>query len=211
MRLRVGDQLHMELPGLASHKKYSVTLIGWLEGQSVIVSAPRSANVSRLVNPGEVVVLRTFSGTNVYAFQSTVTMTPTSPFMYLHLSFPQRVDSVTIRSAMRSRLHLPIQITRGGKEDAGAILNIGAAGALIECAGVLAKDDSLTLDAAFELHGVPVTLKLSADVRSAKPTAPGSGAPSQYGIQFRDLKPNDRLVLGSLVCYQILQDPNNAA
>jgi hypothetical protein len=211
MRLRVGDQLHLDLPSTLDHKKYSVTLVGWLDGQSVIVTAPRSATVSRLVHAGEVVVLRTFSGVNVYAFQSTVIRTPMTPYQYLHLSFPQRVDSVAIRSAMRCRLHLPITITVAGKESAAAILNLGAAGALIEGADLLTRDASITLTAAFELHGVPVTLAVTADVRSAKPGVPGSGALGQYGVQFRDLNPHDRLLLSSLVCYQILQDPNNAA
>jgi hypothetical protein len=211
MRLRVGDSLHLDLPSMVSPKKYSVTLVGWLDGQSVIVTAPRSANVSRLVQPGELVVLRTFSGTNVYAFKTTVMMTPTAPFHYLHLSFPRRVECVAIRSAVRCRLHMPITITHNGEKSDGAILNLGATGALIECAEPLQKDGTLTLAAAFELHGVPVTLEVTAAVRSMKPGAPGSEALGQYGIQFRDLKPNDHLVLGSLVCYQILQDPDNAA
>lgn len=211
MRLRVGDQLHLDLPSMVSHKKYSVTLVGWLEGQSVIVTAPRSANVSRIVHSGDTVVLRTFAGMNVYAFQANILLTPTSPFQYLHLSFPQRVDSVAIRSAVRCRLHLPITLTTGSKASDGAILNIGANGALIESHHALEKGGDVSLVTAFELHGVPVTLELAGEVRSVKPAGLLKNAPAQYGIQFLNLKPKDRLILGSLVSKHIQDDPESAA
>jgi len=211
MRLPVGGQLHLDLPSLLDKKRYTVTLVGWLTDRSVLVTAPRSANVHRLVTQGDEVVLRAFCGMHAYAFHSTVIVTPTLPFHYLHLSYPTHVDSVTIRSAMRCRLRLPATLNTAGTRSDCLIRNIGGNGALLESQQVLKKGNPLSLLTAFELHGVPVRLEIVADVRSVKLATLMPSAPAQYGIEFRDLKPNDRLILGSLVNHHIYEDPECAA
>lgn len=34
---------------------------------------------------------------------------------------------------------------------------------------------------------------------------------NQYGVEFRDLQPNDRLILGSLVWHQMYEHPRSVA
>ena len=209
MRLRVGEQMYLELPRMLLKERAAVTLIGWVEGQSVLVTAPQKDSLRLLLQSGERVVLRTFAGTNAFAFPSQVIRPVNSPFHYLHLSFPDKVDSVAIRSSARCRLGVPAKISAGGTDGDCTIANIGTNGALIESAQALQKDVDIKLSIALDLHGVPVTLDVAADVRSIKSTASGEGGMNQYGVQFRDLKPNDRLVLGSVVCYHLLQDPQS--
>jgi hypothetical protein len=64
----------------------------------------------------------------------------------------------------------------------------------------------------FELHGVPVSLELRAQVHGKKSTAAHDATPRhQYGVEFRDLQPNDRLILGSLVWYEMYEHPQSVA
>ena len=136
------------------------------------------------------------------------------PFHYLHLTFPDKAEGVDIRRSPRCRLNLSAVITAAGAEASqGTILDIGTVGALIEVAKPLGQDEGMIKIAfSFELHGIPVSLDLSAQVRGKK-SAAGSDAAHrhQYGVEFSNLQSNDRLMLGSLVWYEMYEHPQNVA
>jgi len=91
----------------------------------------------------------------------------------------------------------------------GNILNIGTTGALIEVAGALQKEQNqIKLSFSFELHGVAVSLNLTAQVCGEKSVSNVDGVPlPQYGVEFQNLQPNDRLILGGLVWYRMYEHP----
>jgi hypothetical protein len=214
VRLKVGDQVHLEPPRIAGGRA-SVMVLGWLEGQSVIVTAPQNDAGRLVLQEGEPVLMRAFTGKSAFAFRATVLKAAYIPFHYVHLSFPDKVEGVEIRSSPRCRLRLPAAITAGGKAAGqGNILNIGTSGALIETAGPLGQDEGLIQIAfSLELHGVTVSLDLRAQVCGAKSAAARDGTTPrhQYGVEFRNLQPNDRLILGSLVWYQMYEHPRSVA
>jgi len=214
MRLKVGDQVHLEPPRRVAGGRATVMLLGWLAGQSVIVSAPQNAAGRLVLQAGDLVLLRVFTGRSAFAFRAAVLKAAHQPFHYLHLSFPDKVEGVEIRSSPRCRVRLPAAITAAGSvASQGNILNIGTTGALIETAEPLNRDQGLIqIACSFELHGVPVSLELRAQVCGEKsnPTADGS-ARRQYGVEFKHLQPNDRLILGSLVWYQMYEHPRSVS
>jgi hypothetical protein len=214
MRLKVGDQVHLEPSRRIVGGRASVTMLGWLEGESVIVTAPQNDAGRLVLQEGELVLMRAFTGKSAFAFRATVLKMAYLPFHYVHLSFPDKVEGVAIRSSPRCRVRLPAVITADGKTAGqGNIIDIGTAGALIETVEPLGQDDSV-IEIAFshELHGVPVSLALRAQVCGAKSAAARDGTPRyQYGVEFRNLQPNDRLILGSLVWYQMYEHPRSVA
>jgi len=212
MRLKVGDQVHLDPPRRIAGGRATVILLGWLEGQSVIVTAPQNGAGRLVLQEGERVLMRAFTGKSAFAFRASVLKAAYLPYPYLHLSFPDKVEGVAIRSSPRCRVRLPAEITAGGKAAGpGNILNIGTTGALIETAGPLVQDDGLIQIAfSLELHGVPVSLDLGAQVCGAKNAPAGGDARChQYGVEFKNLQPNDRLILGSLVWYQMYEHPRS--
>jgi hypothetical protein len=212
MRLKVGDQVHLEPPRRIAGGRATVMLLGWLEGQSVIVTAPQNDAGRLVLQEGELVLMRAFTGKSAFAFRATVLKAAHLPFHYLHLNFPDKVEGVAIRNSPRCRLRLPAEIAVSGKAAGqGNILNIGTTGALIETAEPLGQDEGMIQIAfSFELHGVPVSLDLRAQVCGAKSAAATDGTPRhQYGVEFRNLQPNDRLILGSLVCYRMYEHPRS--
>jgi hypothetical protein len=213
MRPKVGEQIHLELLRRLTKERSTVTILGWLEGQSVIVSAPQNDTIRLMLQEGEPVQFRAFTGQNAFAFRATVIKAASRPFHYLHLSFPDKVESVAIRSSPRCRLRVPVKITVGSAAPSeGAIVNIGTNGALIETPATLGKDAGpIQVAFSLELHGVPVELNLRAEVCGEKGAPSGENLLHQYGVEFRDLKPNDRLILGSLVCYQMFEHPQSVA
>ena len=214
MRIKVGDQLSLEPPGQITGGRANVMVLGWFEGKSLIVTAPQS-NAGRLVlEQGEVVLIRAFTGKSAFAFRATVEKTAHLPYHYLHLTFPDKAEGVDIRSSPRCRLNLSAFITAGGAAASqGTILNIGTAGALIETAKPLGQDEGMIQIAfSFELHEIPVSLDLRAQVRGKKKAAGSDGTHrNQYGVEFSNLQPNDRLMLGSLVWYEMYEHPQNVA
>ena len=214
MHLKVGDRLHLEPPRRIAGGRASLIMLGWFEGKSVITTAPQNGAGRVLLLEGEPVLVRAFTGKNVFAFRSTVLKIAYIPFDHLHLRFPDTVEGVAIRRSPRCRLHLSVRVTAGGiAAGAGSILDIGTAGALIETATPLGQDEELIQIAfSFDLDGVPVSLNLQAQVRGRKTSLTPDGEPRhQYGVEFRNLQPNDRLILGSLVWYHVYEHPSSAA
>lgn len=212
MRIKVGDQLSLEPPSQIAGGRANVMVLGWFEGKSLIVTAPQS-NAGRLVlEQGEVVLIRAFTGRSAFAFRVTVEKTAQLPYHHLHLSFPEKAEGVDVRSSPRCRLLLSAVITGdGAAARQGTILNLGTAGALIETTTPLGEAAStIQIAFSFELHGVPVSLDLRAKLRGKKSAAGTNAAHCyQYGVEFSNLQPNDRLMLGSLVWYEMYEHPQN--
>ena len=211
MHIKVGDPLHLEPPRPVAGGRATASLLGWLDGASVMVTAPVNAAGRLALQEGELLVLRAFTGRSAFAFRATVLRVAYQPFAYLHLSFPDKIDVAAIRSSPRCRVSLPARIGAGGRSCDGRIVNIGTNGALIETAGPVSKDQSpIQVAFSFELHGVAVALDLQADLCGEKITPEGGGeSRCQYGVAFTRMQPNDRLILGSLVWYRMYEDPRS--
>ena len=213
MRLKVGDSIPMEPARRIAGGRATARVIGWVEGLSLLVSMPENSAGRVLLQEGEPVLLRAFTGKSAFAFRSLVQRAAYQPLAYLHLDFPRRVERVQIRNSFRYRISLPCQVSAAGAPALpGALVNIGTTGALLETATPAgAEGDELRLGLAFELHGAPIMLDLRARVRAARNLTPGQGKPRHHlGLEFLDLLPTDRLALGSLLWYQMLEHPENA-
>jgi Flagellar protein YcgR/PilZ domain len=211
MRLKVGDPIYLELQSRLVKGRSVVTVLGWLDDQSLMVTAPKEVNVRLRLKEGEVVLLRLFSGQNAFAFSATVQKAVNSPFQYLHVSFPHNVERASVRNSPRCRVNLPATLTPADKPPVEAtLLNIGTTGALIETVELAETDGSaLQIALSFDLHGVPVSLNLHASISGMKNKPDGDSPRHQYGVRFSDLTDNDRLILGSLLYYQMLEHPRS--
>jgi hypothetical protein len=211
MQLRVGGVMQVETQQQTATRA-SATLIGWIRDRSVMITAPQNSSGHLVLGDNEPVLCRAFTGRSAFAFQATVLKTLHQPFHYLHLSYPDRVEGVAIRSSPRCRADLPSTITANGKPPLkGTILNIGLSGALVESAEALGNiADPMQIACAFELHGVPVSLDLQATVHSDKSdAAERAERRPRYGVVFGDLQPTQRLMLGAYIWYQIYEDSRN--
>lgn len=211
MRLKVGDTIHIGLQSGLIKGRSTVTVLGWLENVCIMVTAPNEDNLRLLLKEGEPVLARVFTGQNAFAFNGTVLKNVHAPFRHLHLSFPEKVESASIRSSPRCRVNLPAQVTAGrtGPTDA-TIIDIGTNGALIETAEVADADkNAIEIACSLELHGVPVSLKLRGEILALRNKSEDANPRCQYGVRFTNPESNDRLILGSLVCYQMLEFPRS--
>ena len=215
MHFKVGDKIPIEI----SHnhevksKRLLAKIVGWFEGSSLLVALPQQTIHAGLIKVNEQVLLRAFTGKTAFAFSTTVLKIEHFPFTYLHLSFPKKVEAVEVRSSFRHGVHIPAMIAMDGKaEITGDILDVGMTGARVGTTEPLTNEAPIRITTQFELHEVPVSLELHAQVRSSKSVPDEHGtAHYEYGMEFQNLQPNDRLVLGSLLWYQMQMHPERTA
>lgn len=211
IHLKVGDTVYLDFSGVGSRSRASSTVLGWREGVSVMLTQPVAGDKPLQLFEGENVTLRVFTGQSAFAFRANVCKANNLPFPYVHIGFPRHVHVVEIRRSPRSRVGLPATFSVGGSQAGhGTILDIGAAGALLDTGKVLDREvTDLQLAFSFELHGVHVSLDLHAHVLGVKGYSSQGQQPSvQYRLAFDQLQPNDRLILSSLVWFQMYEHPN---
>ncbi|RRQ21491.1 flagellar brake protein [Thiohalobacter thiocyanaticus] len=97
--LVVGSRLQLEAE--SDDCSRTVTLLGYMEPHSVMLSWPERDGVCMALAAGEPVLIRFEAGDSLYQFQSRVLCTCTDPYPYLHVAFPEGVQSVRGRRASR--------------------------------------------------------------------------------------------------------------
>ena len=215
MHIRAGDRIPIETAEYASSggKKGNSLVgkaIGWVEHGTLLVNIPGNVVHAGLIRENEQVLLRAFTGQNAFAFHSTIVKIVHVPYTYIHLTFPNQVQAVRVRSSVRHGVHLPITVTvAGGAEGVeGYMLNIGMNGALISLSKPLTDENMIRIILQFELYDAQASLELQAMVRSSKEAADEHGATwYEFGVEFQELQPSDRLTLGSLLWHEAHAHP----
>lgn len=199
--LSIGTVLQLQTLAGGGERRYRVTLIGINPARSLVVTAPEVGGHAVPVVQDEPFTVRAFAGTRAIGFHCTALKAATQPYRYLHLSYPDQVQNVQVRSAPRIPLCLPIRLSKGGQEIEGAELNdLGINGAMIETRGaVLEVGDQLQLGFSLSLPDLePQLLELSATVRGVEVFA-GEPARRRCGLQFEPPELRVSLVLRAYV------------
>lgn len=218
MKLKTESRLQLEPPARLTHDRLAVKVIGYLRDISLLVTAPTTANGTRLqLMEGENVVMRFFSGQNAFAFACTIERVCKVPYEYLHLSFPDVIQGILIRKAPRvkTRITVAVQNSNSGdaKEQVSALIsNISATGVALDAKCLLgSKGDILDLAFRVQLHKIEAFMSVKGLIRSvmrgdaADPSNPGI---VHHGLEFRNLQPNDMVILQSMIYQQIIENPH---
>lgn len=217
MRLRVGDRLQLQPPAAVSLERHVVKLIGYLENATLLVTAPMENGLRVPLRENDTIVARIFSSQKAFGFSSTVERVCRIPYDYVHLSFPVRIQGAVIRKSPRVRTRIITSIAgpgaaAGDERYSGLIVNLSADGALIRVRQPL-FDIGKIIQLSFRviLHKVDAYLTVNAIVRSVADGEEKTGdgaAMFNYGVQFKDLLPNDGVVLQSLIYQQMVEQPH---
>jgi len=143
--VRLGDAWQMQSDNKTGQRHYA-KLIGYVNQQSLIVIMP---SADALPACGEGFLLRGFVGNKIYEFYSKVLQVNSSPYPYLHLSFPKQVTTTQMRRAIRVRTHRPATASglAGRLKVELLISELSATGAALRSAACLGEvGDYLTLN-----------------------------------------------------------------
>ncbi|MGN6390094.1 MAG: flagellar brake protein [Burkholderiaceae bacterium] len=209
MRLPIGGRLQFITHRDVKPVQHFSSLIGYVRGEYLILKVPFQADAPISVLEGERITIRAFTGTRICSFASVVQRVFGAPYWYAHCAFPDRISGSNLRSAIRVRVEMPVEMRLpGGAPETvrGAFSNVSVNGALFEAeADIDAGTPPVTLSFRMGADGAPVTVK--AVVRNKRALV--ERAAWAYGLEFLVLDATQRLALENLVYERVLQDRQN--
>ncbi|MGZ8239634.1 MAG: flagellar brake protein [Methylobacter sp.] len=198
---QVGARLQMMLQHGAKPSIYYTELIGYVDGEYLIVKMPFENGLSIQVNAGEQVTLRVLAGVDVFTLTSRVKTVFKAPYYYIHLSFPTDIKSIALRGAVRAKVNLPVQINGV----TGVISDISVTGAAIvadNALGGLNEETLLSFDFPIKPSNQSAHINTSATIRSVQqlPSKKKDAPPRfTHGVSFHELDLTSQVMLQNLV------------
>ena len=111
MNLQIGIKLQLTLTSGANKTVYYSSLIGYEEGEYLLVKIPKENGFSVPVLEGEKVQIRVFSQLSVYTFETYVQSFLLNPRFYMHLNFPKEIYANALREAVRAKVNILAKLT----------------------------------------------------------------------------------------------------
>lgn len=209
MRLKVGDRLQVQLPSTVAQDRQIVKLIGYVDKQCLLISAPSGPGFLKSLVEGDRIVVRVFSGQGAFGFVCFLDRIIRLPFEYLHLSFPREIQGLMIRKAPRVKTDISLSVdTSFGKVEA-FVANLSATGMSLRTQALLgAKGDELSFTLPLALYDVKTEIKLRGKIRAITSIPlEGGGEEHQFGLELVDVRPEETLILQSVVHHELAKNP----
>lgn len=157
LRILVGDKLQLQKVGSESVERYSSTVIGFVPGKSLLITAPLVNDKPILVKEGLQFAVRMVQGSYIQGFVAKVLHNALAPYPYIHLSFPDEVERKEIRDADRVETDVPVLARNSKLPDEpdnwkqASIKDISATGSKLESMSKIGEEGE-TLVLKFNLH-----------------------------------------------------------
>lgn len=211
IKLVPGDALQLQPLAEGQNERFTVRVIGVMKPKSVLVTSPVIDGKLIFVRDAQPFLVRAFSGINVCAFKTKVLKSNHSPFPYLHLAYPDIVQVMRIRKAVRAHVQLITSITdqEGGKQlAAGKIVDLSVGGARIfSNAPIGSKDQKVFISFKVKLDDIEEYIQVGAIIRALSQEDDDNGRKvSVAGVQFEELAQSHRLIIMNLVYQYLLKE-----
>lgn len=198
INLQVGTRLQMSL----SHGAiYYTELIGYVEGEYLIIKTPFENGISVQMPVDEPLSLRVLSGTDVFTLICQVQTVFRAPYYYLHLSYPTDIKAITLRGAIRAKVNLAVKIN----DMIGIIADISVTGASIITDSALGQPDDeaeVTFEFPVKLNNQSANIATRVTIRSTQqlPSKKTDAPPRfSHGVLFHELDQISQLMILNLV------------
>lgn len=208
IQLAPGDLIQLQTMSATNAERYQVRMIGFHAPVSLLVTAPTSQGKLVFVKEGQQLLVRGFVGKDAVAYKTRVLKSNLSPFPYLHLAYPDSVQSMRIRSSARVSVDLVTAINRdnGAAQASARMTDISVGGArLLSPRPVANKDEVIKVSFRINPAGLDVYMTVSARVRAVSADE-SQDSQIATGIEFIDISEQDRLYLTNMVYQNLLKD-----
>lgn len=214
MQLKVGHKLQLklsspakEISGETNNSFHSATLIGYVQGVTLIVSMPTSNQLAgESFLEGDQIQVRLFSGKCVYSFTAYVDKIIKIPFKYFHLSFPKYIVDQPIRKSRRVKCNIPASVADNLVPL--TITDISTTGAEIKATSLLGEPGAtIMLSFAIQILDKEVPLSIKSTIRSVKQLTESDQETSCFGIEFTEIESNQAFSLRSFIYQEIVENP----
>jgi hypothetical protein len=169
---------------------------GVIEGQGVMVRPVGETTPRSLLSPGDICMVRGFSGRYEYSFLSEVLHIAQEPCTYAVLSHPPYVEARTVRQSLRAKAAWPTRVKPAGAARWNVVdmVDIGTGGAMVQSESLTVSVGAL-VDVQLELmvEHQALTLQLQAMVKHSSPSPLGKAR--FFGLEFMTPSTQDFLAL----------------
>ncbi|MCB1785892.1 MAG: flagellar brake protein [Chromatiaceae bacterium] len=215
LNLTIGSILQIQATVPENAPRYSVRLIGYLPGASLVVTTPTIDGKLQIVREAQRFTVRLLKGERVLGFVSQVLQTSLKPYPHLHLAYPDDYEQIVVRNASRVSADLPVLVrnTRSSADadnfHAATIVDLSETGAKIASAAPLASpNEILHLKFEIEISGDSEELGLLSDVRNVSERIDDESGRLKVhytGVQFRTMNRFQQVLLHAWVTDHVLQ------
>jgi len=201
-----GQSVNIELN---DDQRYKTQLLGINPQHTVLIATPiLGKDRPLLVRKGQLINVRFFTKKVACAFQAKVRHICTTPYHYIHLTYPNKVIIDEIRRA--SRVMADVSVSALNKtqpqydKSAGGIVDISTAGAKLETIDPIGEvGDVLLLTAMVHIGRIKRLVTWDAHIKTIFNRYDLANSSAAYGIEFDYLNDLDYLALHGYVNGQI--------
>ena len=169
---------------------------GVIAGQGVMVRPVGETTPRSLLSPGDICMVRGFSGRYEYSFLSEVLQIAQEPCTYAVLSHPPYVEARTVRQSLRAKAAWPTRVKPAGaaRWNVVEMVDIGTGGAMVQSESLKVQVGA-QVDVQLELmvEHQALTLQLQAMVKHTSPSPLGKAR--FFGLEFMAPNTQDFLAL----------------
>jgi len=192
--LSVGTLIHLQPVSKSAEGSFDVQLIGYMPGESLLVSQPINNTAAVKLVAGMAYQARIVSGDSTYAFETEVVRVCDQPYQYMHLRFPSGIQGVSLRRAQRTQVsesQLVLNMQDGSTTLSVTMLDVSPLGACLIAEQPLGKvGDFFCIDVQHQSTAESLTFPCT--IRHINKTAVREAAgPAYYhGVEFSKLDTN---------------------
>ena len=208
LNLMVGDSLQLQYYPCKpdDEERYYVRVIGYLGEKSIITTAPTCEGKSLIANEEQLFAVRLLSGKTVQAFVSTIIKKSVTPYAYIHLNYPEKMESKIVRQANRATTKVIATVQNESKErsDISALItDMSTGGGLIVSTEEIGEiGDSITTMAKIIVADIEGYISIPAIIRRIIPKQDDSDK-FKYGVEFQWSDDKDKLAVHGFIYEQI--------
>ncbi len=206
LHLQVGASVQLQAIGAAGAPRFQVKVIGYVVGGSLLVTAPYLKGKLQMVRVGQQFNVRMLRGSDVMGFSAKVLRTATAPYPYMHLEYPDEVESIVVRNAQRVSANLQAMAYNILDDDVAenhhrvSVPDLSSTGAKVISQRELGDiGETLRLSFDIEVAGDRESLTLLGTIRNRTERAVAEGFEYAHGLQFLSINRFQQLLLHSWV------------
>lgn len=203
IHINISDALQIQ--DRSSRQRHYVKLIGYLNNKSVMVTHPVKDGELLAISEGQEFLVRGFADRKTYEFNTEVISVCTTPYPYLHLSFPSQIKAITMRGALRIRPNLGCSVlsqTAALKLPA-MIEDISTSGAKISAKKELGQiGDDVIVNFRLTVDGEELLYNVISIIRNMSTDTDSSNGNKivMHGVQFMQPEGKERTALQNFIC-----------
>lgn len=206
VQLAPGDMVQLQTLHTTHTERYQVKMLGFHAPVSIMVTSPTAQGKLVFIKEGQQFLVRGFVGKDAVAYKTRVLKSNLSPFPYLHLAYPETVQSMRIRSSARVPVELVTSVVAPQGKGSARIVDLSWGGArMLSPQPVAEKEDEVKLAFRINPSGLDVYLNIKGKVRAVSKDDGNQGMVAT-GVEFVDLNEQDRLYLTNMVYQNLLKD-----